>query len=317
MVTAFLQHIYHDLPGDCRAEIACMAPPGRAIDGPARRFYYPRLGDDFRLWPRLWALNTAGYGIHYGLTAKSRAPARGHRSNEADTAWASVLWCDVDFDTMPHTSRQAAFAAIQAFTPAATAVVFSGGGYQVLWRIEPVAVTAESRLVLRHTLRGLALALGGDAACAELARTFRLPGTFNTKPTRRWAMCELVGDPLPWQHNLAAFVEYTALGIPPPRQTCDVRLADGARLALPRWVQRYLEAGAPGGRRNRTLFGAAIEAKANGYDQAEAAALLLPRALADGLSENEAKRTVASAYRSEITSTPNLPRHIAARLPKR
>lgn len=317
MTISFLQHIYHGLPDDLIAEFAIMAPSGRNLN-PRHQFYHVRLDADMTAVLRgLWIFNTYGYGIHYGLTVRSRIPPRGHRNCEDDAAWCSVLWCDVDFDTMPHGSRKAAFEAIQAFQPAATAIVHTGGGYQVLWRIEPVSITDETRPVLRHTLRGLALALGGDVACAELSRLFRLPGTFNTKPSRHWAMCELVGDPLPLEYHLDDFAEYTKLGTPPPADMTplpEIPLADGVRLPLPRWVEDYLAHGRPEGQRNRTLFGAAIECKANGWGQGEAEALLLPRALADGLDEQEARRTIASAYRSTITGRPNVPRHIAARL---
>jgi hypothetical protein len=212
----------------------------------------------------------------------------------------------------PYRSRQEAFEAIQTFTPCATAVVDSGGGYQLLWRIEPVEVTDANRSHLRAILRGLALTLHGDVACAELSRLFRLPGTLNTKPARHWAECHLI-DTLPWVHPLSHFEQFAELGAESPALPELPPLPEGARLRLPGWVLRYLKEGRPEGRRNRTLFGAAVAYRANGYSQAEAERDLLPRALADGLPEREAKTTIRSAYRTNI-GAPNVPLHVRARL---
>lgn len=307
-----LQHVFHGLPDDAWAEFVALLPAGR--ERPDLRSPVV-LSCRLDGWPALSALlrlNQQGYGIHYGLAARRVRPPRGRRNREADVGWLSVLWADIDMEHSPYRSRQEAFWAIQRFSPCPTAIIDSGGGYQVLWRIEPVEVNDENRRHLRAILRGLALALHGDVACAELSRLFRLPGTLNTKPSRHWAECRLI-DILPWQHELARFEQFAELGAEAPALPDLPPLPDGARLRLPAWVTRYLQEGRQEGQRNRTLFGAAVAYRANGYSQAEAERDLIPRGLADGLPEREIRSTIRSAYRSTI-GTPNVPLHIRARL---
>jgi hypothetical protein len=301
--------VYAGLPSDAWCEFVALLPSERRAPGLRSPVVLSCRLDGWPALSALLRLNQQGYGIHYGLTAKATRPPRWRRSTESDARWLAVLWADIDIgETL---TRQQAFQAIQEFSPCPTAVIDSGGGYQVLWRIEPTEITDANRQHLRNILRGLALALRGDVACAELSRLFRLPGTLNTKPMRHWSECRLV-DILPWVHPLSAFERYAELGAPPPAPPLP-SLPDGARLALPGWVQRYLQEGRPEGRRNRTLFGAAIEYRANGFSQAEAERDLIPRGLADGLTEREIRTTIRSAFRSAL-GTPNVAPHIRARL---
>jgi len=314
----FLQSLFHGLPDTAWLEFAALWPTGRAgaEEHPSPLIFNARANraPDLR---KLALLNQQGYGIHYGLTAKARPTRRGHRSREGDAAWCTVLWVDIDLDTSPYANALGALTALQMFTPCPTAIVWSGGGYQALWRITPLAIDEALRPRLRAILRGLALALGGDTACAELSRMFRLPGTLNTKPKRHQAECKVI-ELRPWEYVLETFAEYERLGAPPPKpaeaQPAMPIPADG-RLHLPGWVLRYLAEGRPEGQRNRTLYGAAIEYRAAGYSYEEAERDLLARGLADGLDEHEIRATIRSAWQSN-KGTPTVSRHISARLRK-
>ena len=66
--------------------------------------------------------------------------------------------------------------------------------------------------------------------------------------------------------------------------------------ALPRRTLDYLQRGAPEGTRNAELFDAACQFRDAGHSLEPAEEQLLARALADGLSENEARQTIRSAY---------------------
>ena len=308
-----LHHIYDGLPGDCYMEITYILPPELAHVGPSP------ITDAYRLdsapdWTRIADMNARGYGVYYSLTAKHRPPQAGHRSLEAEAAWCSVLWVDVDLDAGHFADKDAVHHHLCYMRPVPTSLIDSGGGLHALWRIAPVAITDETRPILKETLRGLAQSAKGDPTVAELARVFRLPGTVNTKPKRDGAICEVL-DVLPWQYTLTEFADHRALvrpiARPAPRR---FRLPDGVRFVLPGWVKRYLDGGAPEGKRNNTLFGAAVEYRANGLSQAEAERDLLPRALADGLDEREALTAIRSAWRSGIVGTPNIEPHIRARL---
>jgi hypothetical protein len=66
--------------------------------------------------------------------------------------------------------------------------------------------------------------------------------------------------------------------------------------ALPRRTLDYLQHGAPEGERNAELFDAACQFRDAGHGQEDAEAQLIDRALADGLTESEARHTIRSAF---------------------
>src|SRR5512136_470066 len=65
---------------------------------------------------------------------------------------------------------------------------------------------------------------------------------------------------------------------------------------LPPRTLRYIRTGAPEGRRNEELLAAAVQCRDARYTLGDATGLLLPRAVADGLSRREAERTIRSAF---------------------
>jgi len=180
-----------------------------------------------------------------------------------------------------------------------------------LWAIYPVPVTPTTLPILKATLRGLAKAVRGDTSVAELARVLRLPGTVNTKPNRNGARCEVI-DILPHVTRLEDYAMYrTAADVKPPalqRNFAPHKPAD-----LPQYVAWYLDNAHAQGQRNNTLNWTAYKMHSDGYNQTEAEAILLPRALADGLDEDEALRTIASAFRAE----PGEPSRLSASLKRR
>jgi hypothetical protein len=52
------------------------------------------------------------------------------------------------------------------------------GRYQVIWRVRGFTIPEQEAM-----LKGLAQTFGGDRACTDCARVFRLPGFFNRKYT--------------------------------------------------------------------------------------------------------------------------------------
>ena len=73
--------------------------------------------------------------------------------------------------------------------PEPTAIIFSGGGYQALWKLrEPIAMDgdlARAEDIERYN-RQLANTLGGDA-CGDITRLLRLPGTMNLPDAKKAA----------------------------------------------------------------------------------------------------------------------------------
>ena len=70
----------------------------------------------------------------------------------------------------------------------------------------------------------------------------------------------------------------------------------GSQSNLPQSVMDYLDNGASKGERNEKLFASACQCRDCGLSQSVTEICLLPRATADGLSEDEARKTIESAY---------------------
>lgn len=76
---------------------------------------------------------------------------------------------------------------------------------------------------------------------------------------------------------------------------------------LPPVVRDYIEAGAAEGSRNETIFKVAQQFHACGYSEGEAEGWMLPRALADGTKEGEARQAIRSAFKSSKVKEPITP----------
>lgn len=307
--TDLLNHIYSGVPHGTWFELTYILPPEYAGRGPSPLTESYRLGYDGLDWEHIQNMNDNGYSVYYSLTAKSRRTRT--RASEKDAAWCSVLWADVDLHDGHFLDLDAAHAHLCLMRPAPTAMVFTGGGWHALWRITPVQVDDTTLPRIKQTLRGLALASKGDRHVAELARIFRLPDTINTKPQRNGALCFCDDVFTTLEYELDDFASHYHAGAMNTRPSTMRPLPDGVQLSLPRWCQDYLAHGAPQGERNNRLFAAAVEYKSNGYSRGEAERDLVSRAMADGLNESEAMRTIDSAWRSSLGSL-NVPSHLAA-----
>jgi len=110
-----------------------------------------------------------GTDVYVGCAVRIRR--RGRREDIAPTA---LLWADCD--------GPEAFAALLAFTPAASAIVASGGEHcaHAYWALtRPLGVDE-----LERCNRRLAAALGADARCADAARVLRVPGPVTSRRSR-------------------------------------------------------------------------------------------------------------------------------------
>jgi len=91
---------------------------------------------------------------------------------------------DEKYQADPGAYLAAALAAIDGLPCAPSALVYSGGGYQAYWILDqPYAITNDdSRSYIQGVYRRWNQFIGGDPACKDLRRIFRLPGTLNIKP---------------------------------------------------------------------------------------------------------------------------------------
>ncbi len=111
---------------------------------------------------------------YYGILPRER---RGGRKE--DVQYVTSLWADLDVKNYAD-GKDGAWNALRNFPHPPSSVIDSGNGLQVLWFLkEPVRV--EDTSCVEGILEGLARALSGDTAVCDLARIFRLPGSFNVK----------------------------------------------------------------------------------------------------------------------------------------
>ncbi len=105
-------------------------------------------------------------GLYYTVNAL-KPGVQDKKATKAQVAEALFLHVDID--------DVDALEKLTAFRPLPTVTVFSGGGYQALWRLqEPVSDLA----AIEETNKALEAALGADH-CHNIDRVLRLPGTVN------------------------------------------------------------------------------------------------------------------------------------------
>jgi RepB DNA-primase N-terminal domain len=95
------------------------------------------------------------------------------KAKKADVAAGSFL--HVDIDDLEALER------ILEFSPRPTAILMSGGGYQVFWALETDCDDLD--LIERCNL-AISLALGGDS-CHNVDRIMRVPGTINVPSAKK------------------------------------------------------------------------------------------------------------------------------------
>ena len=138
-----------------------------------------------------------------------------HRGRRQDIAPTSLLWVDCD--------GPEAFAALVAFTPAATAIIASGSENcaHAYWALTHALGVAE----LECCNRQLAAALGADARCADAARVLRVPGTrnFKTLPPRPVELLRYTSA----RHHPQDIVGALPPAIPAHARACTARLLSG------------------------------------------------------------------------------------------
>jgi hypothetical protein len=114
--------------------------------------------------------NGRGANIYFSINPLSLGAKR--RTKSAVAA-AKGLYLDLDSDG---DRRLAALRGSNAVPPPAAVIHTSIGKYQVIWRVKGFTISKQEAM-----LKGLAERFGGDRACTDCARVFRLPGFFNRK----------------------------------------------------------------------------------------------------------------------------------------
>ncbi|MER9684672.1 MULTISPECIES: DNA-primase RepB domain-containing protein [unclassified Mesorhizobium] len=156
-------------PSD-RWDLAALPPDGGQ---PEFRTFIPDEHEQARDWIER---RQGTKGLYYHVN-RLRTDARNIKAKKPDIVAVRALHVDVDLND------DAALSALREFGPTPTAIVFSGGGYQALWRL------TESSTEFDRAERiniWLARQLGGDN-CHNIDRLLRLPGTINLPNAKKRA----------------------------------------------------------------------------------------------------------------------------------
>ena len=117
-------------------------------------------------------------------------PRKGHDGTKAGVSHVVALYADVDYGKEGHKGKtkidtyDQAITAIEQFEVKPSIIVSSGHGFQIYWLLnQPEAITDDTKLSkIENILKGIAIAVSGDGAVAEVARILRIPDTTNQKP---------------------------------------------------------------------------------------------------------------------------------------
>jgi P4 family phage/plasmid primase-like protien len=215
-------------------------------------------------------------------------PRRRNGGKTEDVRLARCLFCDFDGGA----EVDEVMAAVEkAGRPWPTAIVRSGGGVHLWWRLaEPMTdLAAWSRCQ-----KQLALDLGSDPAVSDAPRIMRLPGYRNWKydPPPLAELVELQG-------HVCRLEQLMPGGIPPE----PVRPVVGEVIAgsLSQASHKFLADGwmFAAGCRRATAFAVACDMQARGWTQAAAQEAIMPVMQKAGLNRNELRdmpRQIANAF---------------------
>lgn len=245
----------------------------------------------------LLRMNQAGYHIYIRV-----AVSKGKNSQKQDLLCVPALWVDIDIP------GEDGYRKAISFEAPPNIVVSSGGGFHSYWLLDkPVLITRDSTPIIEQAIEGLLISGGGDRHVKDVTRILRLPGTTNVKPERNNVLCEVI-DYVPGRYRFEDLHDLYASVATPLRPRATRYIPKEATSGLPKYVQYYLDHGAPQGIRNRRLFLCARAYNDVGLSIGQAQSELTGRALADGLAEPEITNTIDSAFR--YASNPQLPGHM-------
>lgn len=188
--------------------------------------------------------NSRGANIYFSINSLSFGAKRRIKSAVAK---AKGLYLDLDSDG---DHKLATLLGSNAVPPPAAVIRTSIGKYQVIWRVKGFTIPEQEA-----KLKALAEKFGGDRACTDCARVFRLPGFLNRKYSPAFPVTvEMQTTQL--EHAPSDFgLELTAPAHVQPQQI-DRPARRGSRTRSEsdwRWVMAQLNSGIPAQKIAQTL----------------------------------------------------------------
>lgn len=305
------QDFLHELYGGCTSgflEVTYLCPDGLKL--------YPRTVVQWAPLPlppidyensTAHRMNQRGYGVYFGVAVrreqkppeqrvsdKTGKPYTFYpRGNQSDALYLPALYVDIDDPS------DAARWRIWELCPP-TMIVASGGGWHGYWVLNtPLLITEDNHHEIKRTLKGMAVAVGGDTKVAELARIMRLPGTVNTKPERGGVSAHVVEDLSGARFRFEDFQrKYAHLGGARELQIDRHVPVEARQTEFPAHIKAFIESGVVFGEgRNTSLLVTARYYNDMGLSQSQAEAELLSVGMSLGLGEQECLTTIRSAFR--------------------
>ena len=180
--------------------------------------------------------NSRGASIYFSINPLSFGAKR--RTKSA-VATAKGLYLDLDSDG---DRKLATLLGSNAVPSPAAVIQTSMGKHQVLWRVKGFTIPEQEVMLKR-----LAETFGGDRACTDCARVFRLPGFLNRKYSPAFPVTVEM-QPTQLEHSPSDFgLELTAsAGVQPHQIDRATRLGSRTKSERDwRWVMAQLSAGIP------------------------------------------------------------------------
>lgn len=222
--------------------------------------------------------NAEGFGVYIGANPRK---SRGRTAKDVERA--RCVFADIDESLSIDKLR----ARIQgAALPAPTAIVDSGHGWHVYWRLTEALEDLDA---WRAAQARIIDSLRSDRAVKDPPRVMRMPGFRNHKPPA--ADCELVDAHPERRTDLEALQASTPSESPRPEVAAQAS----------RQTRDFIDHGAQQGERNSRLFKAAADLFGCGASRSEIEALLTPAAERCGLERDEALQAIGSALSKERT----------------
>ena len=122
----------------------------------------------------------AGAAIYFAVAQLRNGATTRSAATVAGTHW---LWCEVDEKDHPKLSADEILHRLTTMPKRPTLIVASGHGYHCYWRLRvPEDLTTDNgQHRIKEALKLACQHVGGDSACAEVARLMRVPRSHNSK----------------------------------------------------------------------------------------------------------------------------------------
>jgi hypothetical protein len=206
---AFLQSIYPNSPVTITAILS--DPNQRPANWPrdAGKTFTRTLTDGLTL--KEWVASAADAGVNLYYTANVLVGNHTKKPEKKDIVAAKCLYCDIDprVGEPVEDEQRRILAEVRSFSPSPTAVVFSGGGYQCLWRLNPeVPISGENDIAaIESRNRWLQSKFFYADNTQNIDRLLRLPGSINhpderkKKKGRKAALAYVVAELTDWSRT--------------------------------------------------------------------------------------------------------------------